>query len=74
MSQKTSKMRYTPNSPRERAQMLEYLEAEDVDELYADVPKDIVLAEELKLDASLSEQELTQHMGELAGKNKVNTI
>ncbi|MFH1055673.1 MAG: aminomethyl-transferring glycine dehydrogenase subunit GcvPA [Candidatus Altiarchaeota archaeon] len=66
-------MRYTPNSPKERMQMLECIGAEDVNELYKDVPENILLKNSLRIDKAMSEQELVQHLNELAGSNKVNT-
>ncbi|MBD3387919.1 MAG: aminomethyl-transferring glycine dehydrogenase subunit GcvPA [Candidatus Altiarchaeales archaeon] len=66
-------MRYTPSSPEEREQMLEYLGIKGVDELYADVPSEILLKEGLKVGEGLSEQELARHMREVAGKNRADT-
>ncbi len=62
-------MRYTSSSPGERAEMLEYLGAEDVGELYSDVP-DGILLEKLELPDGLSEQMVWGHMSSLAGENE----
>ena len=66
-------MRYTPATEAERQQMLSEIGVKKIDDLYADVPKNILLKKDLQVGAGLSEQELTNHLIELSQKNKLNT-
>jgi glycine dehydrogenase subunit 1 len=62
---------YIPNSvPEVRAAMLEAVDAESVEEFYADIPAHLRLDQPLDLPAPLSsEAELVRHVGGLIGRN-----
>ncbi|MGB7924673.1 MAG: aminomethyl-transferring glycine dehydrogenase subunit GcvPA [Pyrinomonadaceae bacterium] len=62
-------MRYIPNSPDERAEMLEIVGLTSAEELFDSIPSDIRLREHLKTPAALSEMELLARFEELAARN-----
>ena len=51
-------MRYLPNSPRERAAMLDATGHRSIEELFAQIPEDLKLCEPLNLPGPLSEPEI----------------
>lgn len=53
-------MRYLPNSPRERAAMLDATGHHSIEELFSQIPEDLKLREPLKLPGPLSEQEILE--------------
>ncbi|MDI9422175.1 MAG: aminomethyl-transferring glycine dehydrogenase subunit GcvPA [Bacillota bacterium] len=63
-------MRYLPLTQEEKAEMLQILGVDEVEELFDDIPEGIRLREELDLPGALSEAELVRHFAELAGQNK----
>ena len=62
-------MRYIPNSPEEREEMLRGLGLGSAEELFDSIPADIILREPLKTPAALSETELLERFEALAAKN-----
>lgn len=62
--------RYIPNTEADRAQMLEEIGVKAVEELFCDIPEALRMKGSLDLPEALSEMELSQHMKQLAGKNK----
>ncbi len=62
-------MRYIPNSPDERAEMLGIIGLNNAEELFDSIPSDIRLREHLKTPGALSEMELLAYFEELAGRN-----
>ncbi|NBC35721.1 aminomethyl-transferring glycine dehydrogenase subunit GcvPA [Novosphingobium sp. FSY-8] len=63
-------MRYLPLSPADRAGMLARVGAGHIDELFADVPADALLAEPIPgLPAHASEMAVERHMTRLAAQN-----
>ncbi|HST52505.1 MAG TPA: aminomethyl-transferring glycine dehydrogenase subunit GcvPA [Pyrinomonadaceae bacterium] len=62
-------MRYIPNSPEERQEMLRGLGLSSAEELFDSIPADILLREPLKTPAALSETELLERFESLAAKN-----
>lgn len=62
-------MRYIPNSPEERAEMLEIVGLQSADELFRSIPKDIQLNRALNVTEPLSEPEVIGGMEGLAEKN-----
>ena len=62
-------MRYIPNSPDERAEMLNIVGLNSAEELFDSIPSDILLGEHLKTPAALSELELLARFEELAARN-----
>jgi glycine dehydrogenase subunit 1 len=53
----------------DREAMLDTVGVASIDELFADIPKDVRLGRELSLDRALSEQELVEHLTDLAELN-----
>jgi glycine dehydrogenase subunit 1 len=68
MSQKVHP--YIPNMvPEVRAEMLKVIGAESIMELYAGIPKELQLKEDLKLPPALTEYELRRHIEGMLNKN-----
>ncbi|HVA47789.1 MAG TPA: aminomethyl-transferring glycine dehydrogenase subunit GcvPA [Pirellulales bacterium] len=62
-------MPYLPNTADDQRLMLEAIGLKTIDELFEMVPAELRLDRPLDLPPALSEIELTQHVGRLAGKN-----
>jgi glycine dehydrogenase subunit 1 len=62
-------MRYIPNSPEERDEMLKVVGLSTAEELFRSIPKDVQLNRELKISEPLSEMEVIAEMESLAAKN-----
>lgn len=62
-------MRYIPNSPEERAEMLKSIGISSVDELFRSIPQDLRLNRPLRITPPLSESEVINLMESLAEKN-----
>jgi glycine dehydrogenase subunit 1 len=62
-------LRYIPNSPDERAEMLHQIGLGSAEELFDSIPKDLRLARNLNTPAALSEIELLAGFDELARRN-----
>src|SRR5690625_351527 len=61
--------RYLPNTDKDRAEMLEVIGANDIMDLFNDIPEDVRIHDKMNLPESLSEYELLKHARELASKN-----
>jgi glycine dehydrogenase subunit 1 len=61
---------YVLNTPEDRQAMLARIGAGSVDELFRQVPEALRLKRPLNVPPALTEIELTQHLQELAGKNR----
>lgn len=62
-------MRYIPNSPEERAEMLASIGLSSAAELFDSIPADLRLSRDLKTPAALSELELLNRFDEMAVRN-----
>ena len=62
---------YVPTTAAEREQMLAKIGVREIDELYADVPQQMLLRRPLDLPSGLSELEVRERVTELAEKNRV---
>ncbi len=62
-------MSYVLNTEADRKAMLEKVGVSSVNELFKTIPESFQLKRPLAVPLALSEMELEQHMGELAGKN-----
>lgn len=62
-------MRYIPNSPEERAEMLKVVGLNSAEELFDSIPADLRLREQLKTPAAISEMELLASSEALAARN-----
>lgn len=63
-------MRYLPMTPADRQEMLAAVDLVSVEELYADVPGELLLRQLPELPQPLSETELVRHFDELAAANR----
>ncbi len=66
-------MRYIPNSPEERAEMLEIVGLNSAEELFRSIPNDVQLNRALKITEPLAESEVIGAMEEMANKNTAAT-
>lgn len=62
-------MRYIPNSPEERAEMLEFVGLKSSEELFRSIPKDVQLNRKLNITEPLAEPEVIGGMEKLAAQN-----
>ncbi|HLA86236.1 MAG TPA: aminomethyl-transferring glycine dehydrogenase subunit GcvPA [Thermoguttaceae bacterium] len=62
-------MPYLPNTPDERRAMLQAIGCASVDELFAMIPAELRMQDDLNLPPAMGEIELTAHMHRLAAKN-----
>lgn len=62
-------MDFLPHTPDDDRAMLEEIGARDIDDVFEAVPEAVRLREQLQVPPALSEVELMDHMGELAGKS-----
>ncbi len=63
-------MRYIPNSPDERAEMLQQLGAASIENLFDSIPEDLRLRQHLNVPAALSEIELLKAFDEMGARNQ----
>ena len=63
-------MRYIPNSPEERQEMLHAVGLHSTEDLFASIPADILLRQPLNTPAALSEMELIERFEALAARNR----
>ena len=63
-------MRYIPNSPDERAEMLRQLGAASIDNLFDSIPEALRLRDHLSVPAALSEIELLKQFDEMGARNQ----
>jgi glycine dehydrogenase subunit 1 len=63
-------LRYIPNSPAERAEMLRAVGLQTPEDLFSSIPADILLRAPLNVPAALSEPELLAYFDRLAAKNE----
>jgi glycine dehydrogenase subunit 1 len=62
-------LRYIPNSPEERAEMLETVGLKSADQLFDSIPSELKLNRELGIGDPVSEMELIPNFEQLASKN-----
>ncbi len=62
--------RYIPNTNGDAAEMMDVIGVKSMDELFRDIPDNLVLPEALKLEPGISELEIEQKMKELGGNNR----
>ena len=62
-------MRYIPNSPDERAEMLESIGLSNSSELFRSIPEDVQLGRKLEITDPLSEPEVISALEEMAERN-----
>ncbi|NPV06124.1 MAG: aminomethyl-transferring glycine dehydrogenase subunit GcvPA [Syntrophaceae bacterium] len=64
-------MDYVPHTPGEQKEMLKVIGVGDLEDLFADIPAKYRLGGLLNLPPPLSEQEIWEHMGRLAARNRL---
>jgi glycine dehydrogenase subunit 1 len=62
-------LRYIPNSPEERKEMLQAIGLESAEELFDSIPQDLLLKRSLNTPAALSEIELLNRFEQLGSSN-----
>ena len=62
---------YIPNTDTQRREMLRTIGIDSVDALYANVPGDMLVGDDLKLPAGLSELEVRRAVTAMADKNRI---
>jgi glycine dehydrogenase subunit 1 len=62
-------VRYIPNSPEERTEMLRHVGLGSAEELFASIPQELKLRGHLKIPAAISEMELLSRFEALAARN-----
>lgn len=65
---------YLPSTKEERLNMLKAIGYQSMDDLYADIPKDVMLKEPLNIPKGLSELEVREEMARIAAKNKAFSL
>jgi glycine dehydrogenase subunit 1 len=63
-------LRYIPNSPDERAEMLQQIGAASIENLFDSIPEDLRLRQHLNVPAALSEIELLNKFDEMGVRNQ----
>lgn len=66
--------RYIPHTEEDIAGMLDKIGVASVDDLFSDIPADVIFKEEYDIPSSMSEIELRRHFKELASKNRGLTV
>lgn len=66
--------KYVPHTEEDIQQMLSRVGVSTLEELYSDVPSEVIYKEDYKLPSALSEIELRKHFQELAAKNQPLTV
>jgi len=67
-------MNFIPNTDKDKKDMLEAVGVSSVNELFKDIPNDILLKDNLKISEALSELEVKKKLLCLANKNKTDFI
>ncbi len=66
--------KYMPHTDEDVKAMLERIGVASIDDLYGDVPQEVIFREEYDIPSAMSEVELRRHFKELGEKNKSLTI
>lgn len=66
--------KYMPHTEAEIKEMLDVIGVEKIEDLYSDVPEEVIFKEEYNIPSSMSEIELRRHFDELGKKNKQMVI
>ena len=66
--------KFMPHSDKEIKEMLDVIGVASIDDLYSDVPEEVMFTREYNIPSAMSEIELRKHFKELAEKNKSLTI
>ncbi|MFA9559411.1 aminomethyl-transferring glycine dehydrogenase subunit GcvPA [Evansella sp. AB-rgal1] len=63
------KFRYLPMTEQDQKEMMDTIGIDHIDELFADIPKEVRFKEDLNIEEALDETRLVKEMQRLAGKN-----
>lgn len=66
--------RFIPHTDEDIRKMLDVIGVSSIDDLYGDVPQEVIFKEEYALPSAMSEVELRKHFEELGAKNKRLTV
>lgn len=66
--------KFMPHTESEIREMLNKIGVASIDELYGDVPEEVIYREEYDIPSAMSEIELRRHINDLGSKNKTLTI
>jgi glycine dehydrogenase subunit 1 len=69
-----SKMNFIPNTEKDKKEMMEVIGIKGINELFKDIPKKILLKQNLKIPNALSELELKKLMVNLSKQNKPHFV
>jgi len=67
-------MNFIPNTKEQQEEMLKEIGVAEVNDLFKDIPSEILLNEDLKIDGGLNEVAVKQKLVGLASKNKVDFV
>jgi len=67
-------MDFIPNTKKQQEEMLQDIGVASVNDLFKDIPKEVLLDEDLKIDGGLSEVSVKQKLVGLSNKNKVDFV
>lgn len=74
LANKIMSNKYMPHSDRDVNEMLEKIGVKAIEELYSDVPAEVIFMEDYQIPSAMSEIELRKHFKSLAEKNKSLTV
>ncbi|MDE7465576.1 MAG: aminomethyl-transferring glycine dehydrogenase subunit GcvPA [Muribaculaceae bacterium] len=66
--------RYIPHTPEDIRAMLDKIGVEKVDDLFADIPAEVIFKDEYDIPSAMSEIELRRHFRDLASKTRRLTV
>lgn len=66
--------RFMPHTEEDIRKMLDKIGVASLDDLYSDIPQEVIFKEEYDIPSAMSEIELRRHFKELADKNEVLTV
>lgn len=66
--------KFIPHTEEDIKLMLEKIGVNSIDDLYGDIPREVIFTKEYDIPSSMSEIELRKHFQELADKNKSLTV
>lgn len=66
--------KFIPHTPEDIAGMMEKVGIRSLDELYGDIPAEVVLSRDYLIPSEMSEVEIRRHFDELASKNSKLTV
>lgn len=66
--------RYIPHTSEDISRMMDKIGIKSLDELYADIPEEVVLKRDYLIPSEMSEVEIRKHFDELAKKNNSLTV